>query len=442
MVSQAQKLKWLVAGVVSCLLYYFVAYELRRTDTISLQISFAGLFTCFFFLVKTDLKWLLGFSILFRLIFLFSIPALSDDFYRFIWDGLLWHEGIHPFSHAPSWFMQKGNEVAALTPELFDNLNSKEYYTVYPPLHQLVFWLSTFSYEGNVLQAIVPMRLVVVVVDLLFVFFLTKIKGSGSYPSGFVSLYALNPLVIAETTGNLHFEGMMTFFLIAAIYHLSNRKIGNGSLSLAAAIATKLTPVIAGPALMLAAGRKNWWKIALITSLSCLLFFLPLFAPAWWGGQGQSLGLYFQKFEFNASLYYVIREIGFWLKGYNIIATLGPLLAILGGLLILVVSWSKRIKLPSAYHAVAVVFLVFYVFATTVHPWYIVPLVGLSVFTGYKFPIVWSYAILWTYAGYITSGYEVPWWMIIFEYTLVLGVFFVEVLLPFRKNKRIKTSAQ
>lgn len=438
MASQAQKLKWLVAGLVSCFLYYLVAYQLQRTDTISLQITFAGLFTCFLFLVKTDLKWLLGFSILFRLIFLFSIPALSDDFYRFIWDGLLWHEGIHPFSHAPSWFMQPGNEVAALTPELFDNLNSKEYYTVYPPLHQLVFWLSTFSYDGNVLQAIVPMRLVLAVVDLLFIFFLTKVKGNDGSWSGFVSLYALNPLVIIETTGNLHFEGMMTFFLIAAVYLLSNKKIGKGSLSLAAAVATKLTPLIAGPALMLAAGRKTWWKIVLLTFLFCLLFFLPVFGPAWWSGQGQSLGLYFRKFEFNASLYYVIREIGFWLKGYNIIATLGPLLAILGGLIILFISWSKWPKLPSAYHTVTFAFFIFYLCATTVHPWYIVPLVGLSVFTRYKFPIVWSYVILWTYTGYTATGYEVPWWMITFEYALVLGVFLLEVLLPFRKRKKIK----
>ena len=441
MVSQAQKLKWLVAGLVSCILYYLVAYQLQRTDTISLQIVFAGLFACFLFLLKTDQKWLLGFSILFRLIFLFSIPALSDDFYRFIWDGLLWHEGIHPFSHAPSWFMKTGNEVAALTPELYDNLNSKAYYTVYPPLHQLVFWLSTFTYQGNVLQAIVPMRLVLVVVDLLFIFFLTKIKSMGN-TAGFISLYALNPLVIIETTGNLHFEGMMTFFLIAAIYLLLNRKIGKGTLSLAAAVATKLTPLIAGPVLMLAAGRKNWWKIVLLTSLFCLLLFLPIFGASWWGGQGQSLGLYFRKFEFNASLYYVIREIGFWLKGYNIIATLGPLLAAVGGLLILVVSWSKWTKLPSAYHTVTVAFLVFYLFATTVHPWYIVPLVGLSVFTGYKFPLVWSYVILWTYTGYTATGYEVPWWIITFEYAFVLGAFLMEVLLPFRKNQRIKTSAQ
>ncbi len=419
---------------MSCILYYLVAYRLQRTDTFTLQIAFAALFACYLFLLKIDIKWLLTFSILFRVIFILSVPALSDDFYRFIWDGLLWHNGVHPFSHTPGWFMQPGNELPALSAELFEGLNSKDYYTIYPPFHQLVFWLSTFSFSGNVMEAIVPMRLILIMVDLAFIFFLLKIKTSGR-SSQLIGLYALNPLVIIEATGNLHFEGMMTLFLIGSIYFLSARKIGSGTLALAAAIATKLTPVIAGPALMFAASYRNWWKITLFTLAFCGLFFLPLVGTVWWGGQGQSLDLYFRKFEFNASIYYLFREVGFWLKGYNVIASLGPILAISGGVIILFISWSKWVRLPSVYHTVSLAFFVFYLFATTVHPWYIIPLIGLSVFSGYKFPIAWSYTIFWSYIGYTKTGYDVPWTMLILEYLLVLAVFAWETSGRFRTKQ-------
>jgi alpha-1,6-mannosyltransferase len=152
----------------------------------------------------------------------------------------------------------------------------------------------------------------------------------------------------------------------------------------------------------------------------------------WLTGQGESLDLYFRKFEFNASFYYLLREIGFWWKGYNIIATLGPQLALWGGVLILVVSWGNWPKDRNLFQALSIVFLIYYLAATTVHPWYVVPLVALSVFSGYKFPILWSYTILWTYIGYTATGYEVPWWVITIEYLSVIGVFIWEVLLAQR----------
>jgi hypothetical protein len=51
---------------------------------------------------------LIGAALLFRLLLLFAVPALSDDFYRFLWDGRLSLEGINPFLYTPRQLIQSG----------------------------------------------------------------------------------------------------------------------------------------------------------------------------------------------------------------------------------------------------------------------------------------------------------------------------------------------
>ena len=70
-----------------------------------------------------------------RVISLFFDPLLSDDYYRFIWDGMLMHEGVHPMAYTPLYLMQHP-EIVSLNDALFSQLNSQKYYSVYPPVAQ------------------------------------------------------------------------------------------------------------------------------------------------------------------------------------------------------------------------------------------------------------------------------------------------------------------
>ena len=84
-----QRLSFILA-FVSIGLYAQIAYFTDRTETDILLGSYTLLFIIFLVLTKSILSFnfLLGFGILFRMIFLFSTPQLSDDFYRFF---LGWH---------------------------------------------------------------------------------------------------------------------------------------------------------------------------------------------------------------------------------------------------------------------------------------------------------------------------------------------------------------
>src|SRR5688572_25613020 len=56
---------------------------------------------------KPVLRVVLGFAILFRLTFLFASPALSNDLYRYLWDGRQTLAGMNPFSEAPAGYADR-----------------------------------------------------------------------------------------------------------------------------------------------------------------------------------------------------------------------------------------------------------------------------------------------------------------------------------------------
>ena len=132
-----------------------------------------------------------------------------------------------------------------------------------------------------------------------------------------------------------------------------------------------------------------------------------------------SLSLYFQKFEFNASVYYLVREIGFAVKGYNIIQVAGSYLAVFTFLAILLFAYYSHRSMSWA-KAMLWALVIYLFMATTVHPWYVTPLVALVVFTNYKFPVVWSMAVILSYAGYSQAGYTENIYLVIAEYTVVV----------------------
>ena len=95
---------------VTVLLYLLFAYQLERTNFLQLIMLYAPLCGSYFYFLKkqqNNLPFLIGVTILFRLVFLFSIPNLSQDFYRFIWDGRMLLEGMNPYLYLPETFIKQ-----------------------------------------------------------------------------------------------------------------------------------------------------------------------------------------------------------------------------------------------------------------------------------------------------------------------------------------------
>lgn len=417
---------------LSMLLYLCLAFFIERTQTIELLTCFAILFGVYIWIIKHNSEnaltfWIVA-SLVFRACFLFSIPQLSDDFYRFLWDGHLLNAGYHPFAQVPRYYMEQSVAINGISSELFNHLNSPDYFTIYPPVNQFIFWISANLGGDLVWVGVFVMGLFIFLAEAGSIWFIRKILIHHQLPGFHVLIYALNPLVIAELTGNLHFEALMIFFLLASYWFLVRNQLILSALFFSLAICTKLLPVIFLPLFIIRLGWRRVTVFYAFTFLFTIFFFLPLLNWEIITGFRESIGYYFRKFEFNASIYYLVREWGFWKYGYNIIQTVGWKLALYAAAsMVLYMGWDawkewKRKEPKTLWLGYLLLLTIYFLFSTVVHPWYVCSLVAFSVFTNTRFAIVWSALVVLTYAGYSTDGYHESLAIVMIEYLLV-GIF-------------------
>lgn len=409
---------------------FSIGYWIERYQSTLLMAAFSSAFLAYVFLLqeRNSPNLLLVVGIIARIVLLTSLPSLSDDVYRFIWDGLLLKNGIHPFSELPSFYLDQS--IAGIDSNLFNQLNSPEYFTIYPPLNQFVFWVSVHVSTDWLVSANM-MRIVLIAADIGSFLILQKLLNYYHRPTHLAFWYFLNPLIILEFAGNIHFEGLVIFFLLVSIYCYENSRNLKSAVALGLAIGSKLLPLIFLPYFFIKGIKhKNWW-IAIAAGTIGLLTMLPLWNDHFLNGMQTSLNLYFRRFEFNASLYYIAREIGWWIYGFNNIRLIGPLMSIFSMIAIFSISILGYLKNWSIPKSLLFILSSYLLFATTVHPWYILPLVGLGILAGYWYPVVWTFVIFLTYLGYSKSGFELPIWIIVIEYLIVIFTFLLD---QYRKN--------
>ena len=417
-----------------CAFYLAFAYDLERIDFFKLLTLWGGLFVLsykFFQLQRYNLKILLAAAIIFRLLFLFAIPNLSQDFYRFIWDGRLLLEGINPYLMTPAENFSAGDLPFSGAQELFEGMGSLSAGnpTNYPPLNQLFFALAALFGGNSILVSVIWLRIFIIAADIGIFYFGRKLLKNLKLPESNIFLYLLNPLTIIELTGNLHFEGVMLFFLLAALYLLQCQKWLFSALFFSCSIAVKMIPLMFLPLLF----RRLGWKRALVyyavTGFLLLLFFLPFLSGAFAENFFSSINLWFQKFEFNAGFYYLIRWIGYEVEGYNIISYAGPALA---GVVFVSILFMAILKQNQEMRGLLTSMMfgmgIYLLLATTVHPWYLATPLLLSVFTRYKFVQVWSLMVVLSYFAYSQPDYKENLWIIALEYVAIFGVMVYEVV--------------
>ena len=432
--------------VISCLLYYFTAYHLERTSFNTLILIWTVLFGGYAFIVKNNysFKSLAIIAILFRLIFLFAIPNLSQDFYRFIWDGRMILEGMNPYIFLPENFIKSGFLPVEQAKELYEGMGpmNGSHYTNYPPLNQLSFLIAALFSSKSILGAAIAMRIQIILADIGIIYIGSKLlRRLGKNPSN-IFLYALNPFIIIELTGNLHFEPVMLFFLVLSLYLFHKKKWILSAFMLAFSVSVKLIPLFFLPIFLKRFLIKNGKlelegnavKLLLFYSIviaTTIVLFLPFLSEFLIQSYSNSVGLWFRSFEFNASFYYVFREVGYLFRGYNEIAIIGKILPVLSVLFLLGVSlFRKNTSTIDIITSMLLALSFYYFMSTTVHPWYLATLIILSVFTKYNYPLVWSFVIILSYQAYANTPWHENLWFVALEYVIVFGYLIYELKKP------------
>lgn len=424
--------------IISLIGYILIGYFTQRDQFY----QFFGLYTLVFaaFLLlyhfwkdKISFAYTLNLSIILRLALLFSIPNLSNDFYRFIWDGRLINMGFNPYLSLPGEFINSENAILLGNDvnELYSGQGelSPENYTCYPPLNQIFFSIATFLSPQSIFGSIIILRIFMILADVGTIFMGRKILRKLNLPESNILLFALNPFIIIELTGNLHFEGITIFFLLLSIYYLLNDKFIKSAVWMAFSISVKLIPLIFIPLFLKKLGQINLLKYFILTGILSILLFIPFLSSGLIDNFMSSIDLYFRKFEFNASFFYIIRWIGYEFKGWNIIQKVGPLLGLTVFIIILLFAIIPKNQ-NSQRFMISMLFSIsiYYFLSTTVHPWYIAIPLTISIFTQYRFVVAWSFMVMLSYSAYGNETFKENYWFIYIEYIAVYGFLIFELI--------------
>ncbi|MGY0391655.1 mannosyltransferase [Bizionia sp. KMM 8389] len=441
----------ILLALSSVLFYFSFAYNLERTDSTKLIMLYAALFIVFYKLIqltKHHTQFLTWLAFIFRAIFILAIPNLSQDFYRFIWDGRMILEGFNPYLYTPESFISQDSFPVFQAQELYNGMGAlnASHFTNYPPLNQFCFVIAGLFGGTSILSSVVVLRILIIAADFGTLIFGKKLLKALKLPEHLIFWYILNPFIIIELTGNLHFEGVMLFFLIWSIYLLEKGKWQLSAVIFACSISVKLIPLLFLPLLIpkfilndnkesILQKTKRVGLFYTIIGIVTLGLFLPFYSAEFLTNYTSTVALWFQNFEFNASIYYLFRELGYWISGYNQIAIIGKLTAAFIFFFVIALTIIKKPKHTKQLLAVMLIALsVYYFTATTVHPWYVSTLLLLGIYTNYKFPIVWSFMIIFSYLAYANSSNSENLLIIALEYIVVFSVFLHDIY----KQKQIE----
>ncbi|SCY43906.1 Protein of unknown function [Nonlabens sp. Hel1_33_55] len=385
--------------------------------------------------LKTDIKpnlvaWLLA-GLALRLVFLWDTPNLSQDFFRFIWDGHMLLNGYNPYLYLPDDIMANGVDFIPNATLLHASMGelSSGHYTNYPPFNQFFFAAAAFLGGKSVVMTVVWMRVFIIIAEILIFIYGIKLLRILGKPAELILLYYLNPFVMIELTGNLHWEGVMACLMLIGVYHFICYDRIKSPIYLGLGILLKLLPLMILPLLL---KSLKWKKLILFFGILAAVLiagFAPFLSSELFDKYSSSVGLWFNSFEFNASIYYLIRAIGYEIIGYNIIGTVGKILSIIILISILALAAFRKNQFPEfLLSSILFSFTIYLLLSTTVHPWYLTIPLLFSIFTKYRYVIVWSFLVFVSYSAYSNTEYQENLWWVAAEYLIVVGILIFELL--------------
>ena len=294
----------------------------------------------------------IGIGIVGRLFFL-GYPV-SNDVYRYIWEGYIQNHGFNPYVHAPIDPVLNTLQAGDLK-TIWESINHKDLSGAYPPLVMLLF---------RIFAAISPTPILyqcfMLVFDLVLMVFLFLFIRSFKLPPSRLLFYTANPFVLIYAVGEAHLDIIQAAFLGGGLYFLNQKMKRSGFFLLGAAIFSKYLAIVALPFVINRANFRYVWFVA-FSGIAVVPFIDDI------GAIFHSLGIFGTTMHYNDGLAELFR---FFTGEYSVAFLICLLLLVL-----LMIYLVEHETMRSVYFAIGALLL----FLPTLHPWYLLLIAPLIV---------------------------------------------------------------
>lgn len=310
-------------------------------------------------------------------ILIMGMPV-SDDVYRYLWEGKIIAAGENPYQYP-------ANHAHHVTyrDSYWEEMNHKDKLTAYPPLAELVFaGVSSITYSPwafKFLFILADLCVIWIIINIL------SLRGSDIRTS---ILYALNPLTLFAIAGEAHFDVLLILAIMLSLLCIEKKAFAWAWIWLGIAVQIKFIAVVLIPLFLWRCHWRYAWFIFIPLTLPSLYFLdsLPgLFKGLWTFGVMNA---------FNGPIH---GPITYLLNGNIAVASL--VIFTLFGFITLWTIWAIKTPAKAAYILIASLVLL----SPVVHYWYIlwvIPFVAL-------YPSMSWLVLTLTSGAYFTSIFSV-----------------------------------
>jgi len=272
--------KWLL-GLLGILLIAIYIYALALGDLRKNTLAFEGVFfsafilyavTCFVVLQPgtVDRRLTYGIFVLAMMmqgILIFTRPTLSDDMYRYVWDGRVQAYGISPYRYPPN-----APDLAHLRDsEVYPSINRKNVVTVYPPAAESAYAFLWRIWPDNVHWFQAAMATSGLLAGVLLTGLL---RDLGRSPARAL-IYLWAPLLAFETAHSAHVDGLILPLLVGVWWARARERDGLVGILLGIATAMKYYPALLLPFLWRPRHPQGRWQMPLAFIATVGAFYLP-----------------------------------------------------------------------------------------------------------------------------------------------------------------------
>jgi hypothetical protein len=376
---------------------------------------------------KISPVWYIAFGILFRVALIPSDPFLSDDIYRYLWDGKILSAGINPYKYAPIDL----NLLDYRDHIVYPNINFPEIATSYPPVSQFLFLINDLV-GGTILS----WKLLLLLFEIPLLLLIFKLLKHFRLNQNRILIYFYNPLLIIETYSSGHLEITGVLLLWVAIFLFYKRYEWTSIPVFTLSIMTKFVPFISVIPFLI----KKFYRKSTLLIGTCLLLLMPFMFNDILPLPG--IFSYANRWEFNGGFYQLILSV---LKILEVKEFQWMVLNLSGHLetfyinhalyykicaviILLAVIFDQIKKLKSTSQFLSINFIqrsfvitsLFLLLTPTLHPWYLIWIIPFMVFLptwswiAFTFLIQASYFVLKDYV--LLSEWNESVWILIIQY--------------------------